>query len=243
MSQSTSESNTNSHYSLLTDNASPMERALEHAFKTMLERIAPPIPELNDAEKAPTKLLPYLAAERMVQEWSSDDTPENKRKTIGNQKQVFRKAGTMAGIKLAVSGIGGETDIQRWYEYAGDPYHMKARVWINKPINLDTINRLSHRVNNAKSERDTVLLSVGAKTDAHLQVCTTTVIAPGIEIMPYTVTELNSQTELHISSASSAANPTTVYPYSISELRASGQYTIGVGSFGVPNHLVEAYNA
>ena len=243
MSQSTSESNTNNHYSLLTDNASPMERALEHAFKTMLERIAPPIPELNDAEKVPTNLLPYLAAERMVQEWSSDDTPENKRKTIGNQKQVFRQAGTMAGIKLAVSGIGGETDIQRWYEYAGAPYHMKARVWIDKPINLDTINRLSHRVNNAKSERDTVLLSVGAKTDASLQVCATTATASNTEVMPYSVTELNTQTELHTKAASIVAKPTTVYPYAVSKLQSSGHYRIGMGTLGVINHLVEAYNA
>lgn len=222
MSQSTSESNTNNHYSLLTDNASPMERALEHAFKTMLERIAPPIPELNDAEKAPTKLLPYLAAERMVQEWSSDDTPENKRKTIGNQKQVFRKAGTMAGIKLAVSGIGGETDIQRWYEYAGEPYHMKARVWINKPINLDTINRLSHRVNNAKSERDTVLLSVGAKTDASLQIGMAASMASNIEVMPYAVTELHSESNTGTAAVSRIASITTVSPYSPSEERNNG---------------------
>ena len=242
MNQSTLPSSLKTH-SVLPDNRSPLERALELSLSQQLFSINHSYPVLLNPQKTPVSALPYLAADKQVAEWSPDDSEGDRRATADNQWRVFKLSGTVAGLRLALSGFNGETEIQPWHEYGGQPYHLKAKVWVTAPIDGETINRLSHRVNNAKSERDTVLLSVGAKTETKLNFALTTVSGPSVTVDPYIVTELSSGGEIHITTALSAAAITTVSPYSISELHANGQYTIGVSAVCTPINLVEAYNA
>ena len=58
-----------SKYSLLPDNRSPLERGLELAFTELLTSMVSPFPDLLNAHKTPTHMLPYLAQDRGVLEW------------------------------------------------------------------------------------------------------------------------------------------------------------------------------
>ncbi|MCQ9065276.1 phage tail protein I [Vibrio diabolicus] len=172
MSQSISESNT-SNYSLLGDNASPLEIALERVLSNALNDICPPIPELRNANKTPEHLLPYLALDKQVPEWESSDSLEQKRKTVKNQRQIFKKGGTTSGIELAIEALGGITEFKRWYEYGGDPYAMKIISWDICSPSLKNIERVKSRIEDAKSLRDSFDVGQGFLTSGNCSVAGT----------------------------------------------------------------------
>lgn len=184
MSQSISTSST-SNYTLLTENASPLERALEKVFTKALDGVAPPLPELRDANKIPRHLLPHLAAERQVTEWNPSDPEYQKRTTAKNQKLVFKKAGTIEGIGLAVEGLGGDTTVQKWFEYGGPPYQMKITNWSQNSPTQDVLERTIKRVDDAKSLRDTFIVGLGFRSAGKQYVGGGVTIAPRINIGPW----------------------------------------------------------
>lgn len=203
MSQSTSESNT-SNYSLLGDNASPLERALERVLSNALDDIHPPIPELRNAIKTPQHLLPYLALEKQVPEWESSDNEEQKRKTVKNQLQVFRKAGTTSGIELAMVGLGGTAEVEKWYEYGGKPYSMRVVSWIQHPPTEETIKRTQLRIEDSISLRDSFSLAIGYKTDGHIYTGGAVIVAPRIVVGPWVPPLVESSGQIYIGGAITA---------------------------------------
>lgn len=204
MSQSTSESNT-SNYSLLGDNASPLERALEKVLSNALNNVRPPVPELKNASKTPEHLLPYLALEKQVPEWESSDSSEQKRLTVKNQPQVFKKGGTTSGIELAIEGLGGSTEIQKWYEYGGQPYAMKIVSWLQQPPTQETIARTQIRIEDSISLRDSFSLAIGYKADGQLYTGGAVVIAPRVVVGPWVPPLVESSGQIYIGGAITAA--------------------------------------
>ncbi|HFQ5115484.1 TPA: phage tail protein I [Vibrio vulnificus] len=172
-------------FTLFTDNASPLERALERAFTRTLEGISPPVPELLHADATPESVLPYLAAERQVPDWSPTDSPVVKRATVQQQKSVFRLCGTISGLDLAVSSLGGESDIKKWYEYEGAPFGLKIISWVKEPPTPETLARVALRLESAKSERDSFSLAVGFKASGSVYVGGAVVSAPRVLVGPW----------------------------------------------------------
>lgn len=172
-------------YSVLPDNHSHLERALELSFSSALYSVDHLYPELLDATKIPVEFLPYLATERQVLDWSNEDLEIEKRLTTSNQWNVFKLSGTRAGIKKALAGFGGETEIINWYDSGGDPYHMNIRVWISKAPTEQMLTRVSNRIAETKSERDTFKLGVGLKAVGKLFVGGVVQLAPSLIIGPW----------------------------------------------------------
>lgn len=172
-------------YSVLPDNRSHLERSIELSLSEQLYSIKNPYPELLNAYKTSIDVLPYLAAEKQVADWSSSDSEIEKRSTVANQYQVFKKAGTIAGIRLALSSLNSETEIQRWYEYGGQPYHMRIRVWITAAPDEERLYRLSQRITHAKSERDAFSLGVGIKQKGSIYTGGAVYLAPRMIFGPW----------------------------------------------------------
>ena len=68
--------------SLLPANSSPLEKALDLGFGTLLERVTPPFPALMNPLHTPSEFLPYLAADRGVSEWDAEASEAEKRLTV-----------------------------------------------------------------------------------------------------------------------------------------------------------------
>ncbi|WP_330149509.1 phage tail protein I [Shewanella xiamenensis] len=151
-------------YSVLPDNRSALERGLELALSEELYAVPQPYPQLLDARYTQPNMLPYLAAERQLPVWDSADPEYIKRNLTGNAWQVRRLSGTRAGLKMALESLDFLSEITPWYQQVPQaaPYNLAVLAWEkgNKPVNVANVHRLLAYINDSKSERDVIELSL-----------------------------------------------------------------------------------
>lgn len=190
---------------LLPPNASPFETALDIGFGMLLERMAPPFPELMNAAETPAEFLPYLAADRGVSEWDSSASEAEKRLTVSLAWATKRQAGTRAALENAVKGLQLEPEVIAWHEQTprGTPYSFRVRAFAEAPYSAEIDARLDARLADAKSERDTLSVEIGLR-------------ATGIH---------------YIAAASVCGETTTIYPLVLEGLEVSSVFYQGAGTF------------
>ncbi|WPN56922.1 phage tail protein I [Pseudomonas sp. P9_31] len=198
--------------SLLPANSSPLEKALDLGFGTLLDRIAPPFPELMNPVATPLAFLPYLAADRGVSEWSSEAAEAEKRLTVELAWPTARQAGTRKALENAAKGLRLTPEIRAWYEQTppGPAYSFSVRAFTEQPYSEEIDARLDRRLADAKSERDTLKVSVGLS-------------AFGTHV---------------IGAATVCGELTTVYPLVIEGLEASGQAFMAAGLYTVETSTI-----
>ncbi|SDA94719.1 phage tail protein, P2 protein I family [Pseudomonas sp. NFACC15-1] len=198
--------------SLLPINSSPLERALDLGFARLLERIDPPFPELMNPAATPLAFLPYLAADRGVGEWSSAAPETEKRLTVELAWPTARQAGTRKALENAAKGLQLMPEVRAWYEQTppGPPYSFSVRAFTEQPYSEVIDARLDRRLADAKSERDTLTVSVGLR-------------AFGRHV---------------IGAATLCGELTTVYPVVIEGLEASGQAFMTAGLYSVETSTI-----
>lgn len=194
-------------YSLLPANSSALERALDLGFAKLLERITPPFPELMNPEATPAEFLPYLGADRGVSEWSSEAPEAEKRLTVALAWPTKRQAGTRKALESAVKGLQLVPEVRAWFEQVplGAPYSFTVRAFSPLPYSPEIDARLDQRLADAKSERDTLSVSVG----------------------------LSAAGTHYIGAATVCGELTTVYPIVIGGVEASGTAFRGAGLYVV----------
>ena len=156
--------------SLLPANSSPLEKALDLGFGTLLERVTPPFPALMNPLQTPSEFLPYLAADRGVSEWDADASETEKRLTVGLSWQIQRQAGTPKALSYAVESLGFSPNISAWYQQRpqGLPYTFDVQAIIGRSWSSGDHNRLIRRINAAKSERDQATITIVHETEGQL---------------------------------------------------------------------------
>ncbi len=151
-------------YSVLPDNRSPLERALELALSEALYSIDHPYPELLDAQKTRKGAISTLAAEKQVPIWDTEDTEQVKRNLAGNAWKVRQLSGTKAGLALALESFEFLSEIKSWYQQVPktEPYSLDIVAWEkgNKPVNVANAKKLMAFIEDTKSERDNIELSL-----------------------------------------------------------------------------------
>lgn len=155
---------------LLPANSSLLEQGLDLALGKLIERIIPPFPELMDPQRTPVDFLPYLAADRGVQEWNATASEEEKRLTVALSWSIQRQAGTDKALKYAVESMGFTPNITPWYAAVpvGEPYSFDVQAIISRPWSMGDHNRLFRRLDAAKSERDDMSITLVHETAAGL---------------------------------------------------------------------------
>ncbi|KHK61469.1 phage tail protein I [Pseudomonas frederiksbergensis] len=198
--------------SLLPVNSSPLERALDLGFARLLERIDPPFPELMNPTATPLAFLPYLGADRGVSEWSSKAPEAEKRLTVELAWPTARQAGTRKALENAAKGLQLMPEVRAWYEQTppGPPYSFSVRAFTEQPYSEAIDARLDRRLADAKSERDTLKVSVG----------------------------LSAFGRYVIGAATLCGELTTVYPIVIEGLQASGRVFMAAGLYTVETSII-----
>lgn len=172
--------------SVLSPNATPLESALDLAFGRLLDQIVPPFPELLDPAKTPAAFLPYLAADRGVEEWRAGAAEDERRATVAASWPTKRQAGTRAALELAVRGLKFEPVVTAWHEQRpkGNPYSFRVMAWIDRDYDADVDGRLLARLNAAKSERDQLTIAIGISTAADLRLGAALVTVERVTLYP-----------------------------------------------------------
>ncbi|AKA26328.1 phage tail protein I [Pseudomonas chlororaphis] len=168
--------------SLLPANSSALEKALDLGFSRLLERVAPPFPELMNATRTPAAFLPYLAADRGVNEWDAGASETEKRLTVSLSWQIQRQAGTRKALSHAVESLGFQPNIAAWYEQRpqGHPYTFDVQAIIVRDWSSGDHNRLIRRIDAAKSERDDGTITIVHQTSGGLRLAVAA--DPGLSI-------------------------------------------------------------
>lgn len=161
------------NYTLLPANSSLLEQGLDLALGKLVERIAPPFPELMDPQRTPAAFLPYLAADRGVAEWNAKASEEEKRLTVALSWSIQRQAGTDKALKYAIESMGFTPRVTPWYAAVpiGAPYSFDVEAIISRPWSSGDHNRLYRRLHAAKSERDDMSITLVHETGAGLGIC------------------------------------------------------------------------
>lgn len=145
---------------LLPPNSSALERAVDLAFGTFIERVIPPFPELMDPKHTPADFLSYLAADRGVLGWSTQASTESKRATVLASWGTKRLAGTRWALSQALKTTGFTPRFAPWYEAGAPPYTLVIFATSEANQTAEDYQNLGARLEEAKSERDDVVIRI-----------------------------------------------------------------------------------
>lgn len=147
--------------SLLPDNATPLETALERTIIKMLGEIQSPFPALWRPDEAPITQLPWLAEALGVTEWDASASEIEKRETLKTHWANQRQAGMGVALARAIQPLGVGVLIRPWFEVGLDPYHFEIEINLSgKTLDPILLGRVEQRIVESKSERDTYSVSI-----------------------------------------------------------------------------------
>ncbi|EJL02165.1 MULTISPECIES: phage tail protein I [Pseudomonas] len=200
--------------SLLPVNSSPLERALDLGFGRLLERIDPPFPELMNPAATPLAFLPYLAADRGVGEWSTAAPETEKRLTVELAWPTARQAGTRKALENAAKGLQLMPEVRAWYEQTppGAPYSFSVRAFTQQPYSEAIDARLDRRLADAKSERDTLTVSVGLSAFGRHVIAAATLCGELTTVYPIVIEGLEASGQAFMAAALYTVETSTIYP-------------------------------
>ena len=200
--------------SLLPANSSPLEKALDLGFGHLLERVMPPFPELMNPDRTPAAFLPYLAADRAVNEWSTTAPEVEKRLTVKLAWPTARQAGTRQALENAAKGLQLSPEVRAWYEQKppGVPYSFAVRAWTELPYSETIDARLDRRLADAKSERDILSISVGLSASGRHFLGAATLCGELTTIYPRVLAGVEASGRAFVAAALYSVETTTLYP-------------------------------
>lgn len=143
--------------SLLPQNATPFELAVEDVIATRLSALADSVPTIRtlwNPWTCPLSFLPWLAWTLSVDEWESDWSEQVKRQTVAGAMEIHRHKGTPWAVEqsMILAGIPF-AEVSEWYEYSGSPGHFRIIVDIEgETVSSDDAARLLRYVGSAKRE-------------------------------------------------------------------------------------------
>jgi len=200
--------------SLLPANSSPLEKALDLGFGHLLERVKPPFPQLMDPDHTPVAFLPYLAADRAVNEWSATAPEAEKRLTVKLAWPTARQAGTRQALENAAKGLQLSPEVRAWYEQQppGVPYSFAVRAWTELPYSESIDARLDRRLADAKSERDILSISVGLSASGLHSIGAATLCGELTTIYPDVLAGVEASGRAFLAAGLYTVETTTLYP-------------------------------
>lgn len=200
--------------SLLPANSSPLEKALDLGFGHLLERVKPPFPQLMDPDHTPVAFLPYLAADRAVNEWSATAPEAEKRLTVKLAWPTARQAGIRQALENAAKGLQLSPEVRAWYEQQppGVPYSFAVRAWTELPYSESIDARLDRRLADAKSERDILSISVGLSASGRHSIGAATLCGELTTIYPNVLAGVEASGRAFLAAGLYTVETTTLYP-------------------------------
>jgi phage tail P2-like protein len=100
-------------------------------------------------------VIDAIAESFKVDWYDRNYTIDEKRQTVKNSWNVHRRLGTGTAVVDAINAIYPNTQIKKWYEYGGKPYHFKIQIdAVYEDIDAEKHARLLDKIKYYKPLRD-----------------------------------------------------------------------------------------
>src|SRR5699024_2950160 len=103
----------------------------------------------------PLQLLPYLAAERSVDEFTGDWTEERQRAVTAASFPLHQVKGTRPALDVALTPLGYDVHVVEWFEPTpnrpADTFRIRVAIGDNEPWTLADYEILVRVANGAKN--------------------------------------------------------------------------------------------
>ncbi len=131
---------------------------------TEMAKIFPAIDSLPEA------VLDMLAFDLKV-EWYEYNAPiKNKRITIKECILVHKHKGTKFAVQTAVHSLYDRADVQEWFEYSGEPFHFRIKVYGSSSGGIKTLGQKILYAKNLRSVLDSVAFVLIPESDLNAYV-------------------------------------------------------------------------
>lgn len=178
--------------SLLPDNRSPLQVAIEKAVDQVLAQREALLPDsLFDAMTVPRQYLVARAIETGVADWSPTDSEQMQRMTTRDAIPLHRLSCTCAGIRQSLQALGYDARVYRVRRYV---LAVEAEIE-SAPLTPELHRRVSNRVSTYKAGRDSIELSFARSAEAESYIGTVTECAKVIDVLAWTETEHETEFE------------------------------------------------
>ena len=199
--------------SLLPDNRTSLEVALEKTLRETIANKPSHFPSLWRADEVSVDLLPWLAEAKGVDEWDGAADEAEQRATIDNAWPQQREAGMRVAIRRAIEPLGFDLELKPWYATGGNPYTLTAVCWSHaRPFTDELSARLVSRVSRAVSERDELTVKVGRQLNAAPAVGAFMHVGKTVTSYPYQSAGNDSQSDHQIGVALHLVKVINSYP-------------------------------
>lgn len=104
----------------------------------------------------PEEVLDILAYDLKI-DWYEVDAPvENKRQAVKECMLVHKFKGTKYAVETALHSVYKSAEVKEWFEYDGEPYHFKVKVYGSSHSDLNVLYSKLQYAKNLRSVLDTV---------------------------------------------------------------------------------------
>lgn len=159
--------------SLLPINATDAETAME-AATARVELVPRPVRDMKDAAAIQANMLPWLAWEFCVPNWSPGWTEEQRRRTVLTSLAVLKKRGTPDAVNRAIGALFTGSRMLEWHKQAvaGAPYTFELLLTVTTdPLERELLLKIIEVVENTKNLRSWLTaIRVSIRTEAPLHV-------------------------------------------------------------------------
>lgn len=101
---------------ILSPNATALERGVDQIIATRMAGIATPLRALWSAQDCPEALLPWLASSLSVENWDSSLPLSLRCARVAQAIPIHRRKGTVQSIRDVIATYGGIVSLTEWWQ-------------------------------------------------------------------------------------------------------------------------------
>ncbi|WP_094607723.1 hypothetical protein SPSIL_009150 [Sporomusa silvacetica DSM 10669] len=131
-------------------------QAISAAVTPQLQEVSNAIKEctiLVRIDELSENVIDLLAWQYHVDFYEPDLTLTQKRALVKTSIDAHRHKGTPYAVKLVVTAILEDAEVQEWFDYGGDPYYFRVVKIGGQMIDADTYTRLKKAIDKVKNTR------------------------------------------------------------------------------------------
>lgn len=128
-------------------------KAIERALQTMNDTVRTGVDLMDNYASMPEWRLDELAWEYSIPWYDYDADLEEKRRTISGYSDTYSRLGTVRAVRDAVAAVGGDAQVDEWYQYGGQPYHYRVFSQLSGDADPSLITRARARAEYAQNVR------------------------------------------------------------------------------------------